>query len=220
MISRRPSSEDGQAFPLYIGMLALVLFAAIAVFVVGRAALLRSDAQGAADAAALGAATRARETPLGLDFSTLTSDQWRDLASGNLIDAMSACAGARELAGDNSAELLSCTTSRMTFSVEVRTSSPVGASVVPGTSGKYSVGHATAEIDPRCSLVQGPPPTQNPEPTPAPSPSTTEAPKGEPEGGLVKFSCRGDVPEVDFDPLNPMPWDRLAGLLFEVRLTR
>lgn len=57
----RHRSDQGQAFPIYIAMVAGLLFLAFAFFAVGKASVTRNGAQGAADAAALAAAQQARD---------------------------------------------------------------------------------------------------------------------------------------------------------------
>lgn len=61
-MTAKPRGDAGQAFPIYVVMVAGLLFLAFAFFAVGKASATRNEAQGAADAAALAAAQDARDT--------------------------------------------------------------------------------------------------------------------------------------------------------------
>ncbi|MFD0719606.1 pilus assembly protein TadG-related protein [Streptomyces globosus] len=153
-----------------------MLFAALAFFAVGQAALTRSDAQGAADAAALAAAGDARDHLLpGLELATLGAADWERVLDGDLLSSAGSCEQARRFAERNDATV-TCTQALLRFSVEVRTNGTVGQSVIPGTSDLHGQAKATAAIEPRCSLATAP----NPEPTATPSPSGTAGPSASP----------------------------------------
>ncbi|WP_448699800.1 pilus assembly protein TadG-related protein [Streptomyces avidinii] len=63
-----------------------LLFAALAYFTIGKAAIVRSNAQGAADAAALAAAREGRDSLLpGIDLATLSPEDWEQVLLGNQV---------------------------------------------------------------------------------------------------------------------------------------
>ncbi|MGW6573186.1 pilus assembly protein TadG-related protein [Streptomyces sp. NPDC054945] len=201
----RFTGERGQAFPIYVVVVAGLLFAALAYFTIGKAAIVRSNAQGAADAAALAAAREARDTLMpGIDLATLSPEDWEQVLLGKRFDLSGdACAAARDFAAMNDATV-ECAGSGIRFSVRSTTNGTVGDSVVPGTSGKHGEAHATAEIVPRCHVKSGGAGGGGSTPTPAPP-------------GPIKFSCgKGGV--VDYDPARPRPWRSLAAALFDIRL--
>ncbi|CAL9527278.1 hypothetical protein SUDANB120_03967 [Streptomyces sp. enrichment culture] len=208
------SRDRGQAFPIYIVAIVGMLFAALAFFAVGQAALTRSDAQGAADAAALAAAGDARDHLLpGLDLAKLRPADWERVLNGDLLSSVGSCEQAHRFAERNDA-IATCTQTLLRFSVEVTTNGTVGQSVIPGTSGLHGQAKATAAIEPRCSLVAAP----KPEPTATPSPSATPSatpPPSQPHA--VKFKCRGGK-SVELDPTKGDPWRKVAKSLFDVRL--
>ncbi|MGW7125552.1 pilus assembly protein TadG-related protein, partial [Streptomyces sp. NPDC054901] len=205
--------DKGQAFPVYIVLVAGVLFAALAFFVVGQASVTRSDAQGAADAGALAAARDARDHLIpGLDLLTLNPKQWESVLDGELFALQGGCALASDFAGRNDAQA-TCERSGLTFRVSVTTNGTVGKSVVPGTGEMRGTAHATAVIRSRCTLVSAPPPA----PTTPPSPSPTPDASPPPNPGSVVFACKGST--VTFNPAKPDPWRVLARTLFDVKLT-
>lgn len=86
MTTHLRSGDRGQAFPIYVVALVGLLFAALALFVVGQASVTRSNAQGAADAAALAAARDARDHLLpGLDLALLKPEEWEDVLGGKRL---------------------------------------------------------------------------------------------------------------------------------------
>lgn len=205
-LTSRKANDRGQVFPLYALVVVGLLFAALAFFVFGQAAVVRSDAQGAADAAALAAAREARDNLLpGLDLATLKPEDWQDVLEGKSF-AEGACGAAEEFARLNDATG-TCTRSLLRFSVEVTTNGTVGDSVVPGTRDMHGKARAVAEVVPRCELG----------PAPIPSATPTPAPTGPPSPGPVVITCKGGK-TVRFDPLKPDPWSTLARRLFDVRL--
>lgn len=159
--------EAGQAFPIYITVVAGVLFLALAYFAVGQAAVARTGAQSAADAAALAAAMDARDQ-LGEDLldSLLDPDSWEDLLEGKGFGTTRACAAAQYLAAQNDADVydndgdgVGCERVDWPghgFTVEVRTRGTVGDSIVPGTERKHADATATAVLEPRCQLKPHP----------------------------------------------------------------
>ncbi|MET9957669.1 pilus assembly protein TadG-related protein [Streptomyces sp. NPDC006326] len=207
-------NDRGQAFPVYIVVITGMLFAAFAFFVVGAAALTRSDAQGAADAAALAAARDARDHLVpGLDFSRFGPQEWEKVLRGELLDDAGACGQARSFAEQNDASA-TCTASMPRFTVGVTTNRTVGKSVVPGTDSVHGKAKATAAIESRCRLDAAPTPTPTPTPAPTPTPSPSPNPQAP---SRVKFTCKGGKP-FEVDPAKPGPWRTLARRLFDVRL--
>ncbi|MGW5851883.1 pilus assembly protein TadG-related protein [Streptomyces sp. NPDC055254] len=205
--------DRGQVFPLYVVVVAGLLFAAFAFFAVGMASTTRSEAQGAADAAALAAAREARDKVLvGADLLALTPDDWEDIVEGGRFDATGACGRAYEFAAMNGA-LAQCTQGTAQYTVHVTTNGTVGNTVIDGTEGMRATAAATAEIVPLCSLKSAP------SPSPTPSPTSTAPPGG---GGTsppvsIDFRCR-DGAVVTLDPLKPGSLSKLARKLFSVRL--
>ncbi|MEU3774871.1 pilus assembly protein TadG-related protein [Streptomyces sp. NPDC032472] len=213
MIRRRFRDDRGQAFPIYAVAIVGLLFAALAFFVVGQASVTRSNAQGAADAAALAAAGEARDNAfLGLDLLSLKPADWTKLVDGDLLTGKGACGKADEFAALNDATA-QCEAAIPVVTVTVQTNGTVGRSVVPGTESVHGKATAKARIKPRCALRSAPvptPPPQTPNPTPAPSPSSS------PGAGGVTFVCDGKP--LTLDPAKPGPLTNLARALFTVRL--
>jgi len=150
----RPRTYDdaGQAFPIYITVVAGLLFLAFAYFAVGQAAVNRNGAQTAADAAALAAAQKTRDQLAGewLD-DVLDPAKWDGIFHGE--GAVDGCDRAAELAEQNDATLGPCNhTEPLRYDVEVTTNKTVGESIVPGTEDKKSVASATAVIDSLCNF--------------------------------------------------------------------
>ncbi|MFF3861136.1 pilus assembly protein TadG-related protein [Streptomyces sp. NPDC002209] len=209
MIAHR-FGDRGQAFPIYIVAIAALLFAALAFVAVGMAGATRSDAQGAADAAALAAAREARDNVfLGLDLLDLKPADWEKIVDGDLLKGTGACAKAVDFAALNDATAV-CEPAASEFTVKVETNGTVGKSVVPGTSDRKGKATATALIEPRCSLSSAP------TPAPTPAPTTTPSPSPSPGVGSVVFECRGKT--LTLDPAKPGPLSQLARALFSVRL--
>ncbi|MEU9081030.1 pilus assembly protein TadG-related protein [Streptomyces sp. NPDC048357] len=206
MTWRRFGGDRGQAFPIYVVLVAGLLFAALAYFTIGKAAIVRSNAQGAADAAALAAAREARDTLApGIDLATLSPEDWEQVLLGNrFATSGGACVAARDFAAMNDATA-TCSRSGTRFSVRSTTNGTVGDSVVPGTSGKHGEADATAEIVPRCHIKPGGAGSGG---SSAPTPESPEP---------IKFSCAKGV-VVDYDPAQPRAWRSLAAALFDIRL--
>ncbi|MFF1410966.1 pilus assembly protein TadG-related protein [Streptomyces sp. NPDC058289] len=193
------SRDRGQVLPFYAAMMALFLFAALAFVVVGMAGATRSDAQGAADAAALAAAQEVRDNAFrGRNLLTLTPEDWEEIIRGRRFDTAGACAQANAFAGTNDAAA-ECDFDVPEFTVTVTTNGTVGDSVIPGTENVHGQATATALIEPRCSL--------QPAPTPPP-------PGG---GGPVDIQCR-DGSVIIVNPSDPGSLYNLARKLFVVRL--
>ncbi|WP_405678767.1 pilus assembly protein TadG-related protein [Streptomyces sp. NBC_00048] len=214
-MTARRLGDRGQAFPIYIVVVAGLLFAALAFFVVGMAGATRSNAQGAADAAALAAAREARDKVfVGIDLGGLKPTDWEAILDVKRFNATGACSEAERFAALNDAKA-TCKEALPRFTVNVKTEDAVGDSVVPGSGETYGFAEATAVIESRCSL--GHVAAASPSPSPPPTPSPTARPGGPPKLGSVNFVCEG-VASFKLDPLNPGPLSRLARNLFSVRL--
>ncbi|WP_268838978.1 pilus assembly protein TadG-related protein [Streptomyces indiaensis] len=149
--------DAGQAFPIYITVVAGLLFLAFAYFAVGQATVTRNSAQTAADAAAL-AVTQDRRDQLvdrWLD-NLLKPDLWQDIFDGNVEGLEPSCWRAQQLADENGAHVVGggCEPDRdpQGYVVKVKTNDPVGDSIVPGTEETYATAKAKAVIEPRCSF--------------------------------------------------------------------
>ncbi|TXS10871.1 hypothetical protein EAO71_36550 [Streptomyces sp. ms191] len=221
-MTSRSTDDSGQAFPIYIVVVAGLLFLAFAYFAVGQAGATRNGAQTAADAAALAAAQDAREQLRDgwLDV-ILDPSRWGEYVDGERYDPSAACRQAASFAAKNEATLwgdrCDLLPDREGFSVEVRTLNTVGASVVPGTEKQHATATASAVIEPRCTF-EAPEPTPEPEepspdptspdPTPTPTPTPTEP------SPILGLTCHGVAWEIDpEDPRLPSAAD-----LFTVRL--
>ncbi|MFE2418550.1 pilus assembly protein TadG-related protein [Streptomyces hokutonensis] len=152
----RRSSDAGQAFPIYITVVAGLLFLAFAYVAVGQAAVNRSGAQTAADAAALAAAQDTRDQLAGMWVeNVLDPTKWRDIFNGNVAGLADSCVRAGQLAGQNDARVNSCpppTGLPLGYTVGVEATKPVGDSIVPGTESTFSEASATAVIEPLCTF--------------------------------------------------------------------
>ncbi|MFF8354180.1 pilus assembly protein TadG-related protein [Streptomyces chartreusis] len=151
----RPRRHDdaGQAFPIYITVVAGLLFLAFAYLAVGQAAANRNGAQTAADAAALAAAQETRSQLAG-DWLEVVRDptKWQDILDGDtaLFDD---CWRADDLAAQNDAGVDYCGRDGLLgYKVDVETDKPVGDSIVPGTEDKHSKASAIAVIEPLCTF--------------------------------------------------------------------
>ncbi|MFG2749431.1 pilus assembly protein TadG-related protein [Streptomyces xanthophaeus] len=197
------TEDRGQAFPIYIVVVAGLLFAALAFFAFGQAAIVRSNAQKAADAAALAAARDARDTLLvGFNPAEFKETDWKDLLDGRLFDPTMGCASATTFAEANGAEV-TCVANLPRFTVTATTTRTVGSSVVPGVSDRKGSATAAAVIRPRCQLSL---PDEG-----------NEVPPDEGKTTAIDFTCAGADP-IHLDPLHPPTWATLARSLFSVSL--
>ncbi|MDX3066546.1 MULTISPECIES: pilus assembly protein TadG-related protein [Streptomyces] len=212
----RKRSDVGQAFPIYIVMVAGLLFLAFAFFAVGKASATRNGAQGAADAAALAAAQQARDEigPLFLG-AILLPGGLNDFFGGHDIGG-EPCGQASRFAGENRADLTACTWDsgfqRDEVTVEVKTRDTVGDTVIPGTETKHATAKATAVIEFRCTWK----PAEEPDKDTGPQQDEDEGDKEE-NPGPITFECDGRD-RFDIDPLHPDPWAELGKTLFAVHL--
>ncbi|MFJ9669238.1 pilus assembly protein TadG-related protein [Streptomyces sp. NPDC101221] len=147
----RAYRDAGQAFPIYITVVGGLLLLALAYFAVGQAAATRSEAQTAADAAALAAAleTRDRLADLWVD-KVLEPEAWQHIFEGKVF-VPDACWRATELAARNDASVECEPDGRMGYRVSAETNDTVGDTIVPGTEEQKATENATAVIEARCS---------------------------------------------------------------------
>lgn len=157
-VAPRKQREAGQAVPIYITVVASLLFLALAYFVVGQASASRNGAQSAADAAALAAAQDARDQlRRGLLASVLNPRSWDDILSGRGFGTYGACREAQRFAAQNKSDIAPGGCRRLTdgrpgFTVKVKTQEPLGETVVPGTEDIHMTAEAVAVIEPRCTF--------------------------------------------------------------------
>lgn len=212
MIARK-YREAGQAVPIYITVVASLLFLAFAYFVVGQASASRNGAQSAADAAALAAAQDARDQlRKGLLDSILTPGNWDDLLKGKKFGTFGACQEAQRFASQNKSNVTDCQRLsgwRNGFTVKVKTKESLGETVVPGTENTHMTAKATAVIEPRCTFK--------------PDEDEQEDSEGSDEGGDEdkpvfpgKLKCDGKDRFIDPENLDLFPD---AADLFTVRLS-
>ncbi|MFD7532154.1 pilus assembly protein TadG-related protein [Streptomyces sp. NPDC059849] len=190
--------DAGQAFPIYVVMVAGLLFLVFAFFAVGKASALRNGAQGAADAAALAAARQARDDFEAGFLASLPED---------LLDAylqahpVTGCYAADGLASANQAEVEYCRPipggyeDRIT--VKVKGDKPVDSSVLPGSEEKFATATATAVIKFRCSW-------------------TSVDLNDDSIRDIFFFTCGKDFLEIS--PGSPPPWSQVSKILYDVHL--
>ncbi|OIK05180.1 hypothetical protein BIV23_15025 [Streptomyces monashensis] len=151
-----PRNDAGQAFPIYITVVAGLLFLALAYLAVGQASVNRSGAQTAADAAALAAAQNTRDQLAGAWVKVLLDPtKWQDILDGRagIDDPGAPCGRAQVLAAQNDARLSACSSPELLkYRADVETNKSVGHSVVPGTENVRSSAHAVAEMEPLCTF--------------------------------------------------------------------
>ncbi|NKQ26656.1 PT domain-containing protein [Streptomyces galbus] len=212
MTRSRSHRDAGQAFPIYLTVVAGLLFLAFAYFAVGQAAVNRNGAQTAADAAALAAAQETRDR-LTDDWVRVVLDpkQWKDIFAGR--GAVDSCWRADRLAELNDARVTQCRSSGLRYEVETQSNKPIGDNVVPGTAERKAHASAVAVIEPLCTFI-----LPSPEPTPLPTGDPTGEPSGEPTPGgtdgpgspgrpkLPTLTCEHGIDwELDPDHLTDLP---------------
>ncbi|MEU2155020.1 pilus assembly protein TadG-related protein [Streptomyces sp. NPDC019396] len=153
----RTSQDRGQAFPIYVVMVAGLLFLAFAFFAVGQASANRNGAQGAADAAALAAAQDARDklARAWLDDYLTDPTKWQDVFDGKLGLEGSSCPAATVFAEKNGADVDRCVPfwrPELGYQVQVKSQQPVGKSIIPGTEATFGTASAKAVIKPLCDF--------------------------------------------------------------------
>lgn len=211
-MTRRTTRETGQAAPIYITMVAGLLFLALAFFAVGQAGATRNGAQSGADAAALAAAQESRRQ-FGIDFlaNFFTPGYLDDVFNGSPNGPFVGCEEARHLAEENDVRLDGCDWAdggRWGFTVKVETREPMGDSVLPGTEDKLARATATAVVVPRCDFK---PAVEDDDEGEDSEPDEGEEEKPSLPGELV---CDGNP--LDLDPENLVLPD--LSVLFSVRL--
>ncbi|MDF9815337.1 hypothetical protein M2266_004568 [Streptomyces sp. SPB162] len=142
---------------MYIVAVAALFFLAFAFFAVGQASVVRNSAQTAADASALAAARSARDDVKDAFNKALREGdlpRLGDLLAGAGMQGAGACEAAETMAVANHADRQTCerVDGPPGYAVGVRTQGTVGKSVIEGTEDKHAVAHATAVVDPRCTV--------------------------------------------------------------------
>ncbi|MGC9441929.1 pilus assembly protein TadG-related protein [Streptomyces sp. WG5] len=192
----RANGDAGQAFPIYITVVGGLLFLALAYFAVGQAAVTRSEAQTAADAAALAAALETRDQ---LTEQWLTNilepESWQAIFDGMADPVSSTCWRAHELAARNDASVSCQPNGPLGYTVVAETNGTVGDTIVPGTENQKATESATAVVEARCSFE-----------LPA---------EGAGEDALPGLSCKGEEWELSPDDAMDLP---KAEDLFDVHL--
>ncbi|MFC7884366.1 pilus assembly protein TadG-related protein [Streptomyces sp. NPDC057376] len=188
MTSQPHRNDAGQAFPIYITVVAGLLFLAFAYLAVGQAAANRNGAQTAADAAALAAAQETRDQLAG-EWAENVGDptSWDTIFDGAVTGLDDSCWRADQLAAENEAHVDDCTMDGpLRYSVEVTSDEPVGDSIVPGTEDRYAQASAVAVIESNC---------------------TFELPEGGAEAGdvLPRLTCKERSWDLDLDDLPELP---------------
>ncbi|NBM17329.1 pilus assembly protein TadG-related protein [Streptomyces sp. GC420] len=145
--------------PLYVWLVGTLLFVAFVFFVFAKAAVARSGAQAAADAAALAAAQEVRgELVDGLGGAIGNDDDWLNWLAGEGPGA-DGVAAATDLAAANDATLEGLTPGSVggfpSFKASIVTNYTVGESLIPGTENTQAHASATAVIEPRCAPEPG-----------------------------------------------------------------
>jgi hypothetical protein len=196
----RRRADSGQAFPIYLWMVASLLFVVLVFLAAGQAGDLRNSAQGAADAAALGGAQAMRDTPPWGDGDP-GDLEWEDVIEffrGGLFRPDRACDGAGEFASRNEASVQRCEVVDFAVQVEVQSNRSAKNPAVPGLGAQRAKARARAVIEPRdCSV----------------------GPKPEVPTDPLVIDCGGKIVEVS--PLDPDVgelWKDLVRTLFAVKL--
>ncbi|GGN33297.1 pilus assembly protein TadG-related protein [Streptomyces fuscichromogenes] len=146
-------TDAGQAFPIYITVVAGLLFLALAYLAVGQAAVNRNGAQTAADAAALAAAMNTRDQLADQWVQdVLDPTKWQEIFDGN-VAVTDSCWRADQLGAQNDANVQCSEPDPLRYVVDARTNKTVGDSVVPGTENVRSTAHATAVIESLCTFT-------------------------------------------------------------------
>ncbi|MCX5399404.1 pilus assembly protein TadG-related protein [Streptomyces sp. NBC_00102] len=192
--------DRGQAFPIYVMMVAGLLFLALAFFAVGKASALRNGAQGAADASALAAAQTAREQFEAPFIAALWTDSIDVFLQASPFYA--ACGAAQGFASDNDADLRSCIPEegghRDTITTEVEGRDTVDSSVIPGSDKTRATAEATAIVEFRCDWK-----------------SVDLNDDGVKD--IYFFTCDGGR-MAEIRPSSPPPWSSVSKILFDVHL--
>ncbi|MEW2485904.1 pilus assembly protein TadG-related protein [Streptomyces sp. NPDC048411] len=197
----RSRNDVGQAFPIYVVMVAGLLFLAFAFFAVGKAAALRNGAQGAADAAALAAAQKTREDFEAPFLASLPEDTLELFLQGH---AVTGCPAAQALAAANQADVFGTGCQwipggyRDRIKVEVKGRKPVNSSVIPGSEKTFAKAKATAVVEFRC-----------------PGWKSVDL-NHDSVRDVFFFHCDGKLLEIR--PSSPPPWSEVSKILYDVHL--
>ncbi|MFF8692969.1 pilus assembly protein TadG-related protein [Streptomyces sp. NPDC015144] len=190
--------DAGQAFPIYVVMVAGLLFLVFAFFAVGKASALRNGAQGAADAAALAAASQARDEFQAGFLASLPEDLLSEYLQAHPVGGCSAASG---LAEANQAQLTGCIPfpggREDRIKVSVKGDKPVDSSVLPGSKQTRAKATATAVIKFRCSW-------------------TSVDLNDDSIRDIFFFTCGKDFLEIR--PSSPPPWSQVSKILYDVHL--
>lgn len=197
---RRTRTDAGQAFPIYVVMVAGLLFLVFAFFAVGKASALRNGSQGAADAAALAAAQEAREQ---FEAPFLASLPEETLDMFLRAHAVPGCEAAQGLAAANQADVDYCTPTpggyRDEIKVGVSGRKAVNSSVIPGSDKTIAHATATAVIRFRCGGWKAVDLNDD---------SIRD---------VYFFTCdNGQMLEIR--PSSPPPWSEVSKILYDVHL--
>ncbi|MEU2432887.1 pilus assembly protein TadG-related protein [Streptomyces sp. NPDC007861] len=218
-MTTRKRSDRGQAFPIYIMMVAGLLFLALVFFTVGKASATRNGAQGAADAAALAAAQEARDE-LGPAFvAALLLPDGLDDFFGDHVFSEWPCLQAQRFAAENDSDVLPGSCHRTAgygqhkFTVTVETRYTVGDSILPGTEERHATATATAVVESRCTFK----PDKKDEPGEGGAGSNEDDDQGKDKPGPLTFECDGRD-GVIINPLDPDVWEEFGEVFFAVHL--
>ncbi|MFE9847858.1 pilus assembly protein TadG-related protein [Streptomyces sp. NPDC005576] len=196
----RNRRDRGQAFPIYIMMVAGLLFLALAFFAVGKASAIRNGAQGAADASALAAAQTAREQFEAPFIAALWTDSIDMFL--NQTPLHTGCVAAQGLASDNDADLRDCFSreggDRDTYTTMVESRDSVDSSVIPGSDRIEAKATATAIVEFRCRW-------------------TAVDLNDDGVKDVYFFTCDGGK-MAEIRPSSPPPWSSVSKILFDVHL--
>lgn len=210
----RKRRDAGQAFPIYIVMVAGLLFLAFAFFAVGQASATRNGAQGAADAAALAAAQDARDGLTPPLLAALREPNGLNEFLGSYQYFQAGRGQAMQLASDNRSDVIDFYwrpgywQDKVTARVETRYT--VGDSVIPGTESKRATATATAVIEFRCG------PKVKDVPAPEPGDEDGADAGGEVSLPVVTLVCDGQEVPIDLGSSDPLAG--LSKLIFAVHL--
>ncbi|MFF8915417.1 pilus assembly protein TadG-related protein [Streptomyces sp. NPDC015032] len=197
---RRTRTDAGQAFPIYVAMVAGLLFLAFAFFAVGKASALRNGAQGAADAAALAAAQQTREQFGAPFYASLPGKMLDPFLNAHPVRG---CPAAYGLASANRATVKVCRPipggQRDRIRVEVKGHDSVDSPVVRDTEKVVGKAKATAVIEFRCPDWE----------------SVDYNDDGVQD--MYFFTCRGGE-VLEIEPSNPPPWSEVSKTLYDVHL--
>ncbi|MFF9351409.1 pilus assembly protein TadG-related protein [Streptomyces sp. NPDC014734] len=196
----RSRRDAGQAFPIYMMMVAGLLFLVFVFFAVGKAAALRNEAQGAADAAALAAAEKTREDFADPFFASLPEDLLDVFLRSHPVTG---CPAADSLASANNARVVpngcSWTHSgyRDRITVEVEGRKAVDSSVLEGSENTKAKTKATAIVEFQCDW-------------------TSVDLNDDSIRDIFFFTC--DKGFLEIRPSSPPPWSQVSKILFDVHL--